>query len=131
MKQIVTRAEALLQKQKRYYTGKLCKRGHLNERYLSSGHCVECDRVRNDPRKRLEYAREYNRQRHGLPQPNYSVTDCCEICGQSNNNVSLCLDHDHETGEFRGWLCHTCNCGIGFLGDNIEGLQRALEYLRK
>ena len=30
----------------RYFTGILCKRGHLSERYAVGGHCVECDNQR-------------------------------------------------------------------------------------
>jgi hypothetical protein len=29
----------------------------------------------------------------------------------------------------RGLLCSACNTGIGLLGDNVEGLQRAMNYL--
>ena len=38
-------------------------------------------------------------------------------------------DHDHETKEHRGWICGNCNTGIGKLGDNISGVQKALDYL--
>jgi len=41
------------------------------------------------------------------------------------------VDHDHLTGEVRGILCINCNLGIGKLGDSIEGLERALAYLKK
>lgn len=40
------------------------------------------------------------------------------------------VDHCHETGKVRGILCPGCNLGLGKLGDNVEGLQRALDYLR-
>lgn len=40
-------------------------------------------------------------------------------------------DHDHDTGEFRGWLCKKCNTGMGALGDNLESLLRAVQYLAK
>lgn len=30
-------------------------------------------------------------------------------CGIMENDIKLCMDHDHETGEFRGWLCRACN----------------------
>jgi hypothetical protein len=33
--------------------------------------------------------------------------------------------------EFRGVLCRTCNKAVGQLGDNVEGLQKALDYLTK
>ena len=40
------------------------------------------------------------------------------------------LDHDHETNLFRGWLCDDCNLGIGKLGDNLEGIMRAVKYFK-
>lgn len=60
----------------------------------------------------------------------------CEICGRNprearRGNQSLCLDHDHKTGAFRGWLCHGCNLGLGLLGDTEDALVRALAYLRR
>ena len=30
----------------------------------------------------------------------------CQACGEQR---VLCLDHCHETGRFRGWICHPCN----------------------
>src|SRR5208337_4132598 len=40
-------------------------------------------------------------------------------------------DHDHETGEWRGVLCNSCNRGLGFFGDSISTLESALKYLAK
>ena len=40
-------------------------------------------------------------------------------------------DHCHETGVVRGILCADCNTGIGKLGDTIEGLLQAVEYLKR
>jgi hypothetical protein len=51
----------------------------------------------------------------------------CECCARSPER--LFLDHDHRTELFRGWLCRECNSGLGFLGDNAEGLARATMYL--
>lgn len=59
----------------------------------------------------------------------------CDCCGAKPNDikgrrkVGLVCDHDHETKKFRGWLCQACNKGIGQLGDDIEGVKQALEYL--
>jgi hypothetical protein len=52
----------------------------------------------------------------------------CECCGKET--TILILDHDHTTGKFRGWICRNCNQGIGKLGDDLKGLQKAVKYLQ-
>jgi hypothetical protein len=52
----------------------------------------------------------------------------CELCGSKSR---LCLDHDHDSGLFRGILCTRCNTGLGKLGDNKNGILRVLKYLTK
>lgn len=77
-----------------------------------------------------EYERSQGRKRQGLPKPTRPASTVCECCGQPSK-ASLCIDHDHTTGAFRGWLCHGCNVGIGRLGDNLEGVRLAITYLEK
>ena len=42
-------------------------------------------------------------------------TENCEFCGvaltvdQYKTKTTRCLDHDHESGQVRGVLCHSCN----------------------
>ncbi len=57
----------------------------------------------------------------------------CKICdsGPVGNANRLSLDHDHETGNFRGFLCGNCNTALGLLKDNIEILNKCIEYLSK
>lgn len=57
----------------------------------------------------------------------------CFICGVPEIECSrkLVMDHCHETGEFRGWLCRKCNSALGFFRDNEELLVDALHYLMK
>jgi len=58
------------------------------------------------------------------PQP-----EVCDSCGESPRRGEFHLDHDHNTGKFRGWLDGNCNKAIGQLGDNIEGITNPLRYL--
>ena len=44
---------------------------------------------------------------------------------------AACVDHDHETNDIRGPLCHGCNTGIGLLKENSDVLEAAARYLRK
>lgn len=50
----------------------------------------------------------------------------CEICGEEG---IICYDHDHTTGEFRGWVCSPCNCIMGFARDNTIKLDKIIKYL--
>ena len=55
----------------------------------------------------------------------------CAICGkhQSELDKRLYVDHDHETSAVRGLLCQKCNTALGMLGDNLDLLWSAIEYL--
>ncbi len=60
-----------------------------------------------------------------------AYTGRCEVCGVPDLECSgkFHMDHNHETGEFRGWLCGNCNKGLGFLKDSEELLINALHFL--
>ena len=54
----------------------------------------------------------------------------CEICGVSLEESRMrAIDHDHESGRFRGVLCSLCNKGLGLFKDNPKFLERAVQYL--
>jgi len=54
----------------------------------------------------------------------------CAICGHRRASArDICIDHDHSTGKFRGYLCHKCNRGIGFLKDDPLLVLKAADYL--
>ena len=64
------------------------------------------------------------------------ITTHCECCGKeyiqqpTKRKDSLCLDHDPVKGTFRGWICRQCNTAIGLLGDNLDGVKKAVSYLQ-
>lgn len=84
------------------------------------GHCINCKICKDKINKITKNLHKTAPQR---PQ-------ACECCGKVSDSP-LVLDHDHETGKFRGWICIKCNLGLGRLGDTIESLMRAVEYLKK
>jgi len=68
----------------------------------------------------------------------YPINGFCKICGDSEEKAkgkggskskAFCIDHDHKTGKFRGWLCHDCNRSLGQMGDSPRILRNAANYL--
>lgn len=53
----------------------------------------------------------------------------CETPGPSRGSERLVIDHCHRVGKPRGLLCRACNTAIGKLGDDTQGILRALNYL--
>lgn len=45
-----------------------------------------------------------------------------------SKSKAFCIDHNHKTGEFRGWLCHNCNRSFGQIGEDTEVLISAIIY---
>ena len=64
----------------------------------------------------------------GRPRP-----ELCEICGRPpiGKWKVLHFDHDHETGAFRGWICHKCNTALGLADDDPKILLKLVEYLKR
>ena len=54
----------------------------------------------------------------------------CQICGQKDRR-ELCVDHCHTTGAVRGLLCDNCNKALGLFKDNVDVLNKAIDYLKE
>ncbi len=135
----ISRKDAKAQGLKYYFTGRVCKRGHVAEHRIG-GSCKVCEAVtakeRHEKDKHKQRIYRYRHQRLSPdkhPVPTRPEPPRCECCGDapSGRYTSLCLDHCHETGKFRGYLCFKCNTAIGKLGDDFEGVLNALSYLAR
>ena len=85
------------------------------------GFCKCCEKEANKVVRELK--------KTAPPKP--ARCDCCGKKFKDLNDKHINLDHCRETGTFRGWLCTSCNQGLGKLGDTIEGLEKALDYLHR
>ena len=88
---------------------------HTGHKDNLDGRCREC--VNSQVRLRNKLKKE------APPKPQTCM--CCKRVSDS-----IVLDHCHVTKNFRGWICRFCNAGIGQLQDNIEGVEKALSYLK-
>lgn len=58
----------------------------------------------------------------------------CAVCGTEDPGKGLKhfhIDHNHATGEVRGLLCHSCNTGIGLFKEDINLIEKAIEYVNR
>lgn len=90
-----------------------------------------------------------NKNREQLLRTNYRITledfnrvleaqnGVCAICNRPeslgdsrwNKTRNLAVDHCHNTHQVRGLLCQACNTSIGLIGDSVETLNNAINYL--
>jgi len=137
-----------------YNTGVPCKNGHLAPRRIGNRSCTACENAllkksRTKNRESLTlYYHEYNKKYHAShknrinqrrrnmkrlvreeaaarPRP-----ELCELCGEPPGKKVLAWDHDHTTGDFRGWLCSNCNVAIGLAKENPTLLENMATYIR-
>ena len=58
----------------------------------------------------------------------------CPICKKrtiAGVTSKVVLEHDHRTGKPGGWICDSCNTGLGRFKDDVELLKSAIEFLKK
>ena len=66
------------------------------------------------------------------PRPKDGLCQCCfKLPKHARFGDKLVLDHNHYTGEFRGWICDQCNRAAGLVGDNSSGARLLLAYLER
>ena len=99
-----------------------------------------------------EYVKEQNIRKQNTPPPSDDYK--CPICLRKKEETRsrqvlvdmktyeevdrhygkkqpFVLDHNHDTGKVRGWLCNKCNSALGRLDDSVIFLKRAINYLEK
>tara|TARA_B100001123_G_scaffold7920_1_gene9767 strand:+ start:536 stop:1105 length:570 start_codon:yes stop_codon:yes gene_type:complete len=55
----------------------------------------------------------------------------CPVCNKTNimGLKKIVLDHNHQTGEVRGYVCESCNTGMGRFDDNPDILHKVKDWL--
>ena len=101
-----------------YYKTRLTADGY---RLMTNTNCVECQR--RIARERAAIKKKFK----DFKEPAYGTP--CDMCKRPVYR-NWQLDHCHDTGEFRGWLCKECNTGLGLCGETLEALERAVLYLK-
>ncbi len=117
-----------------FYKNKTTKSGYQD--YCKN--CLRLARVRsyqNTSTATLAGNRKRKIKRvYGITQEEYdhllaeAKLNGCAICGSLGRPH---LDHNHDTGEIRQFLCSNCNLALGLLKEDPERMERMIAYVRK
>ena len=108
--------------------------------------CIDCTKEKQktrwasrSPKKRLEQhlKYKYNVTVSTLEETLINQDTKCAICKTElpdlllydNRRRGYAIDHNHETGEFRGVLCLNCNTLLGLAQADKNILLSAIDYL--
>ncbi|MBI5356430.1 Hpy99I family type II restriction endonuclease [Candidatus Collierbacteria bacterium] len=98
----------------------------VNNRQVRRPSCQECRKqlegVSPTPKEKLKWSKT---------KPQNEPFEC-PICAKrtiAGITSKVVLDHNHRTGEIRGWVCDSCNTGIGRFKDDVGLIKRAIKFL--
>jgi len=98
--------------------------------------CVHCDRparhlrddyYASDCKQNSEVWRKY-----GVTCVEYNFKKFAQnytCANEGCNNPAQHLDHNHETGQVRDFLCSGCNKALGYLGEDFQRMAGLIKYL--
>jgi hypothetical protein len=134
------------------FEGQPCPKGHTL-RLVRSRKCAVCHRASNHvngakerrskwnqehPDSCRKAARKAMRKRQGVvgPTAESGHGKFCAICGllldeEVRGFDAPALDHDHDTGQVRGWLCKRHNLGLSYFNDSPDLLRKAVQYIEQ
>ena len=99
----------------------------INNRSVRRPSCADCRKhlegINMSAKTKAEWAKK---KPQGMPFE-------CPICAKrtiAGITSKVVLDHNHRNGEARGWICDSCNTGIGRFKDNVEIIKKALKYIK-
>lgn len=97
-----------------------------NDRPIRRPSCIDCRKIIDGVNANNKEKVKWNKEKpHLIPFE-------CPICNKRTIpglTSKVVLDHDHITGNIRGWICKSCNTGIGRFKDNTDILKNAINFI--
>ena len=124
-----------------------CKESKPIQNYWKGQYsCIPCTKEKQknrwasrSPKKRLHQHLKY---KYGVTEEDLAEAlekqnNACEICEEplpdllvyDNRRRGYAIDHNHDTGKFRGVLCLKCNTLLGMAKEDKNILLAAIDYL--
>jgi hypothetical protein len=85
-------------------------------------------------KKAIANRKSHRKRKYGLTVEQYDAMldaqgGVCAICSDKPSDLTLHVDHHHETGAVRKLLCVRCNNALGLFQESNELFQAAADYL--
>lgn len=87
--------------------------------------CVSCHKARG---RKSRHGLTHEEQDALLASQGGRCAACRDVLSVETAHGSH-LDHNHETGKVRGFLCKNCNVALGFAKDSPERLRNLIDYV--
>lgn len=101
--------------------------GKVRGRRVRRPSCNSCrEKIDGVPFEARSRARLLRRKPNGVYR--------CPVCRKSaiaGYTARFRMDHSHQTGKARKWICDSCNTGLGRFDDSQRKLGWAISYLRR
>lgn len=101
------------------------------------------DKIRASKAANKDWQRNYDLKRaYGISLADFELmlqeqNGLCFVCHRPERLVirgvlrPLGVDHNHQTGQVRKLLCHTCNTSIGLLDENPDRMRALASYIEQ
>ncbi len=120
---VCDRCFRLLSTKDEFQNNRIKKHGKITKRPS----CTECRKVKDG----LQIPKSI-RDTWDIQKPEDFTPFTCPICQKTTiaGITKIVLDHCHKTGRVRGWICESCNTGIGRFDDDETVVARAIDWLK-
>jgi hypothetical protein len=100
-------------------------------RHVREWHERNPDSHRETMRRQAAARRARKVEQYWNGDPDQIHCGICKTTESGGGGKGFHLDHDHETGKVREFLCHHCNVGLGHFKDDPELVIEAALYLMR
>lgn len=130
------------------YNCKNCRNNQYKKYRLENKDKVKARNDKNKEKRKQYYAarKDYHRdlrfqREFGITLERYNEikdeqNSVCAICQRTeqeatNLDKNLAVDHCHTTKKVRGLLCSKCNTAVAMFKEDVETLEKAINYLKE
>ena len=111
---------------------KAAEKYHQTEKYKTNSRKYWQTPRFKDLTKFSSLKRKYGLSREAYQALLESQNGVCAICKEKNGRGTekLAVDHNHKTNKVRGLLCFKCNVSLGYLAEDVERMNKMIQYVQ-